>query len=184
MASESLSRGTLKLRFEAARLAETLAERRVRIVFAESCTGGLIAATLAEVPGISAWLCGSAVVYQIETKAEWLGVSREYLKRPGPVSRVVAEAMAVGALERTPQAELAASVTGHLGPQAPPRQDGLFFAAVAHRDEMGRTCCLRVVRHVLREDVPAGRDSLRVRRQRAAAAFVLRLARTTILGRR
>ena len=44
-----------------------------RIVFAESCTGGLVAATLA-IPGISDSLCGSAVVYRLDTKTRWLGI--------------------------------------------------------------------------------------------------------------
>jgi nicotinamide mononucleotide (NMN) deamidase PncC len=52
---------------------------------------------------------------------------------PGPVSREVAEQMAVRVLAKTPEADLAAAVTGHLGPNAPARLDGLVFAAVAWR---------------------------------------------------
>jgi len=165
----------IELRRQAAQFAVLLRQRDLRIVFAESCTAGLIAATLAETPGISEWLCGSSVVYQIETKAEWLGISRESLKRPGPVSLVVAEAMAVGVLERTPHADVSASITGHLGPDAPVRQDGLIYAAIAMRDA-GGIRCLTVRRHILGDDVPTRGGTLRARRQRCAAAFVLALA--------
>ena len=67
-------------------------------MLAESCTGGLAAATLARIPRVSEALCGSAVVYQVETKAQWLQVSRDLLDHPGPVSREVASAMATEVL--------------------------------------------------------------------------------------
>jgi nicotinamide-nucleotide amidase len=102
-------------------------------VFAESCTAGLIAASLGRLPGISEWMAGSAVVYQLETKAEWLGVDRETLRDPGPVSRVVSEQMARGVLAKTPQATLSASVTGQLGPNAPANQDGVAWSSVGIR---------------------------------------------------
>lgn len=101
-----------------------------RLVLAESCTGGLVAATLARVPGISEYLCGSAVVYRLDTKAKWLGVSESMLIDPGPVSEVVARAMVRGVLAKTPEATLAASITGHLGPNAPVDQDGLVFVGI------------------------------------------------------
>jgi nicotinamide-nucleotide amidase len=104
-----------------------------RIVFAESCTGGLVSASLARVSGISEFLCGSAVVYRLDTKARWLGISEALLRDTGPVSEVVARAMALGVLACTPEADLAASVTGHLGPNAPDDQDGLVFIGIAHR---------------------------------------------------
>ena len=97
---------------EALRLVERLAENNVRVVFAESCTGGLVAATLAEVPGVSEFLCGSAVTYREDTKCEWLGVSADDIARHSAVSESVAGQMAIGVLERTPEADLAASITG------------------------------------------------------------------------
>ncbi len=75
----------------AGQLAKTLKQQGVKVVFAESCTGGLIAASLAQLPGISDWLCGSAVTYRNETKRQWLGVSGENLIRRGAVSATVAE---------------------------------------------------------------------------------------------
>lgn len=114
-------------------LRDLLRKHSQRIVFAESCTAGLIAASLGQIPGISEWLAGSAVVYQIETKAEWLGVDRQILVDPGPVSRIVSEQMARGVLMKTPHATLAASITGHLGPDAPEHQDGVAWSSIAIR---------------------------------------------------
>jgi nicotinamide-nucleotide amidase len=114
-------------------LATGLREKGLKIVFAESCTAGLASATLARIPGISEHHCGSAVVYRLDTKHEWLGVSNELLENPGPVSSEVAKAMAYGVLKKTPEADIAAAITGHLGPNAPTDQDGLVWMAVARR---------------------------------------------------
>lgn len=170
----------------ARRLAELLEARQLKIVFAESCTGGLVSASLTRIPGISEWLCGSAVVYQVETKAGWLGIPRAVLSDPGPVSRRVASQMAENVLAKTPQADVAVSVTGHLGPDAPQRQDGLLYVAVAVRRRTSRTIQrsdspkLLVKRHRL-AGKPGGsrlsaRRTLRGQRQRAAAQFVLQTA--------
>jgi len=115
-------------------LQSLLSHKKHRIVFAESCTAGLIAASLGRIPGISDWLAGSAVVYQIETKAEWLGVDCNTLIATGPVSQVVSEQMAGGVLKITPHATIAASVTGHLGPDAPVDQDGIAWSSIAVRE--------------------------------------------------
>lgn len=114
-------------------VAQALAQQNKRIVFAESCTAGLIAATLGRVPGVSENLCGSAVVYRLDTKAKWLDVPEPMLINPGAVSELVALAMAHGALTHTPEADLAAAVTGHLGPNAPESQDGLVFMSLVDR---------------------------------------------------
>ena len=117
----------------ARRLAARLAETKKRIVLAESCTAGLAAATLARVPGISNWLCGSAVTYRESTKVQWLGVLPSDLRHETAVSEVVARQMATGALHRTPEADVAVSITGHLGPNAPAESDGLVFIGCAVR---------------------------------------------------
>lgn len=114
-------------------IAERLLQRQESLVLAESCTAGLISATLSRIPGVSRVLAGSAVVYQLETKTAWLDVPPEILENPGAVSRETAEAMVLGALAHTPHASIAASVTGHLGPGAPPDLDGTAWCAVCRR---------------------------------------------------
>ncbi|HQX50957.1 MAG TPA: CinA family protein [Planctomycetaceae bacterium] len=103
------------------------------VVFAESCTAGLIAATLARVPGMSRRLAGSFVVYQVDSKVAWLEIDPELIQRHDVVSREVAEAMAAKALEHTPHATIALGITGHLGPDAPPALDGTAWMAIAKR---------------------------------------------------
>ena len=136
------------------------------VVFAESCTAGLVSATLARVPGISEFHCGSAVVYQLATKTGWLGIGDDLLQKEGAVSDKVASEMAQRVLERTPAATLAASVTGHLGPGAPSSQDGLIYIGIAVRTRSG--CDVKVVRDVLPAEMTCpivGVDSLREWRQ-------------------
>jgi len=100
-------------------LAQTLLDearrRRLRLVTAESCTGGLIAATLTEVSGSADCVDSGFVVYSNRAKEDVLGVSGDLLMDHGAVSREAAIAMADGALGRT-HAHLAVSVTGIAGP--------------------------------------------------------------------
>ena len=147
-----------------------------RIVLAESCTGGLVSALLTRIPGVSEFHCGSAVVYQIATKAEWLRVPKPLLQNPGPVSREVASKMVEGVLATTPHANIAAAVTGHLGPGAPHGQDGLVFISFARRLRARRSFKVTVTRHELAKeagDAIKNPERKRLRRQRSAAAHVL-----------
>ena len=158
----------------ARQLAQVLFQKELRVVFAESCTGGLVSNALTRIAGISEWHCGSAVVYRIETKALWLGIGRDVLDDPGPVSRIVAGLMAENVLAKTPEADVAASVTGHLGPNAPADQDGLIFVGVSRRLDTDKPPKTIVKRHVLEPGRPGlSGVGLRNRRQLAAARFVL-----------
>ena len=146
-----------------------------RIVLAESCTAGLVAASLARLPGISEFLTGSAVVYQLETKHEWLQVDRQSLDDPGPVSRMVSEQMATGVLRTTPHATLGLSVTGHLGPGAPSEQDGTAWTTLAVRS----TSEIRIMYSQLLQldTVTASENEVELRRQRQFAAAQLVMER-------
>ncbi len=136
------------------RLAARLLKRSgLKVVFAESCTAGLVSAALAGVAGVSEYHCGSAVTYRDRTKQGWLGIPAATLDRHGAVSAVVARRMAEGVLRRTPEADIAVAVTGHLGPDAPPRLDGLVFVALARRPSRGRKkMIVTVQRHRLKSD--------------------------------
>lgn len=162
----------------ARQLSEVISEKKLKIVFAESCTGGLVSNALTRIAGGSEWNCGSAVVYRVETKAEWLGIDREILEDPGPVSRIVATLMAENVLAKTPEADIAASITGHLGPNAPVKQDGLIFVGISRRNPEGGLPKTIVKRHVLEaaSDTFSG-IKLRNRRQVSAAAFVIESVR-------
>ena len=90
-------------------------ERKLKIATAESCTGGLIAAALTEVPGSSLVVDRGFVTYSNGAKIELLGVSAELIGRAGAVSAEVARAMVEGAIARS-DADLAVAVTGIAGP--------------------------------------------------------------------
>lgn len=114
-------------------LANMLVAKRLKIVFAESCTAGLASATLAHVPGISDHLCGSAVTYRQSTKQQWLGIDPDVIEENSAESGIVTELMATHVLSKTPEADYSAAVTGHLGPHAPRDKDGVVFVAIAKR---------------------------------------------------
>ena len=122
----------------ARRVARLLKATGLKIVFAESCTGGLVSGALTKIPGISDYHCGGMVVYRNETKTAYLNIPPKLLKDPGPVSPEVAQLMARRVLEKTPEADVAVSVTGHLGPNAPPKLDGHVYTAIAWRNQSDR----------------------------------------------
>jgi nicotinamide-nucleotide amidase len=159
---------------EAEQVARLLKKKKTKIVFAESCTGGLVSAALASVPGISEFLCGSAVVYRLDTKARWLGIKKNVLKNPGPVSHEVAEQMAEGILKRTPEARFAFSVTGYLGPNAPKGQAGRLFIGCAHRKNV---CSTEFWVH---PEATRSNEKLRRKRQMSASLAVLFMVRSLL----
>ena len=96
-------------------LADALRARGWRMATAESCTGGLIAAACTAVAGSSDWFERGFVTYSNEAKQALLGVPEALLAGHGAVSREVALAMALGALQHAP-VQLAVAVTGIAGP--------------------------------------------------------------------
>ena len=103
-----------------ASLVQALKKAGQTIATCESLTAGLLAATIAEVPGASAVLRGGLITYATELKHELAGVPAEVLEAVGPVSPECAEAMALGA-RRACAADWAVSLTGVAGPDP---QDG------------------------------------------------------------
>ena len=95
---------------------EALKARGVTFAAAESCTGGLIAKRITDVPGASLVFMGGVVSYTDTVKHRVLGVPAEMLEEYGAVSAPVARAMAEGA-RRATTADLAVSVTGVAGPE-------------------------------------------------------------------
>lgn len=162
----------LKLRLQ-------LERTRHRLVLAESCTAGLVAAEIGKIPGVSEFFCGSMVVYQTLTKAAWLGLDENTLFDPliGPVSAQVTEQLVKTLLEKTPEATVAAAITGHLGPNAPAAMDGFVYCGFGRRAPETGLAPTVIHHHVLKSACPAHRDDLlsRSRRQREAAELLLHL---------
>jgi len=157
---------------EAKRLATALQAKKLKIVFAESCTAGLAAATLARIPGISDRLCGSAVVYRDDTKSKWLGIPAAKIRKYGAASPEIAKAMSLAVLTMTPEANLAVSITGHLGPSPEnPSQEGIVMIGLAIRNPR-RIQVLTI--HLLKKQRSSPR--VRLQRQILAASTALRAA--------
>lgn len=89
--------------------------KNVMIVTAESCTGGLIASLITEIPGASQVFERGFISYSYESKTEILGVSVDIIKKHGSVSVAVCRQMAIGALENS-NGDIAIAVTGIAGP--------------------------------------------------------------------
>ena len=90
-------------------------ERGLKLVLAESCTGGLVGSRITDVPGSSEYFLGGVVAYAYEAKADLLGVSWDTLNTKGAVSRETVLEMARGVRQRM-KADIAVSVSGIAGP--------------------------------------------------------------------
>ena len=101
---------------DARSLVADMTVRRQTVATAESLTAGLVAATLAGVPGASVVLRGGLITYTVETKIELAGVAPELLDDVGPVAEPTARAMAVGAQQRC-GATWGVGLTGVAGPE-------------------------------------------------------------------
>jgi nicotinamide-nucleotide amidase len=116
-----------------------------RIVTAESCTAGLLAARLTERPGSSTYVMGGVVAYANEAKTELLGVDAALINDHGAVSEPVAEAMAAGALRRF-AADTVVAITGVAGPggATPDKPVGTVCFTVSLSDGRQLTRTLRL----------------------------------------
>ena len=123
-----------ELASEAAELLAACRARGLKLASAESCTGGLIAAILTEVPGSSDVFERGFVTYSNRAKTDMLGVPADVIALHGAVSREVALAMAAGAIGRS-EAAIAVAVTGVAGPGGGTAEKpvGLVHLAAARR---------------------------------------------------
>jgi len=140
----------------------------LHIVTAESCTGGLIAASLTEIPGSSDVVECGFIVYSDHAKATLLGVPKNLLERVGAVSVEVVCAMAKGALENS-RAQLSIAVTGIAGPSGETalKPVGLVHIAAARKG--------REVQHRVCEFGDIGRSEVRLLTVDAALKLLLRV---------
>ncbi|MEM6972072.1 MAG: CinA family protein [Pseudomonadota bacterium] len=134
-------------------LLEICRKYQIKLTTAESCTGGLIAACLTDIPGSSAMLDRGFVTYSNEAKTELLGVPAALIAQHGAVSEPVARAMVKGALTRS-RADIAVSVTGVAGPGgSDAKPEGLVHFAWANAEGD--------IRHERISFGPIGRDKVR-----------------------
>jgi nicotinamide-nucleotide amidase len=148
-------------------VARRLTEHGWTIATAESCTAGLLAARLTDLPGSSDYVAGGLVVYSNEAKTALAGVDPALIAAHGAVSPQVAEALAEGAIARV-GADVGVGITGIAGPGGgtPEKPVGLVCFCVAHRD--GR-------RLALEQHLPGGRADVRDRATTVALHLVRRL---------
>jgi nicotinamide-nucleotide amidase len=123
-------------------LAHGLTARHWRLVTAESCTGGLVAAACTSIAGSSDWFERGYVTYSNEAKSESLGVPAELIKRHGAVSREVAMAMVMGAMQRS-GAQVGVATTGIAGPSggSPRKPVGTVWFAWARGQDFVEAEC-------------------------------------------
>jgi nicotinamide-nucleotide amidase len=118
----------------ARRVVEENARLGRKIATAESCTGGLVAAALTEIPGSSAVLDRGFVTYSNESKHQMLGVAEDIIETLGAVSVATAWAMAQGAIKHS-KADVAVAISGVAGPDggSPQKPVGTVVFAKAER---------------------------------------------------
>ena len=154
------------------RVGETLRAGGWRLATAESCTGGLVAHLITEIPGSSDYFVGALVTYSNELKEALADVPADVLEAHGAVSAQVARAMAEGARRRL-AVDVAVAVTGVAGPDggSAAKPVGLTYVAVADPDGID-------VRRYLWDG-----DRTANKRHSAAAALELVLERATATAR-
>ncbi len=146
-------------------VARILVDRGETVSVAESCTGGIVAQRLTDIPGSSAYFVGGVAAYANEMKTGMLGVPADLIERFGAVSREVAEAMAQGMRERA-DTTYAVSITGIAGPAGGTEDKpvGTVYVGFASGD------CIRSL-HLL---LPGDRYLVRWRASQAALDYLRR----------
>ena len=139
--------------------------RGVMVATAESCTGGMVAAALTDLPGSSAMFERGFVTYTNAAKIAMLGVSDTTLRAHGAVSEAVAREMAEGAIARS-EAQLAVSITGIAGPGGSEHKpEGRVCFGLARKGRATRTQTV--------EFGAPGRDTVRARSRDHALGLIL-----------
>jgi nicotinamide-nucleotide amidase len=139
-----------------------------RLAVAESCSGGLLAGRITDLPGVSAYFSGGVVAYSNEAKAELLGVDPALIDGQGAVSPEVAEAMSRGVLQRF-DADVAISITGIAGPDGGTEQKPVGYVCFDARLDDGTSIARDPV-------IPGGREDIRER----SALVAMHLLRTLL----
>jgi competence/damage-inducible protein CinA-like protein len=151
-----------------AQLARLLEGRRLAV--AESCSGGLLAARMTDLPGASAYFAGGVVAYSDAAKVDLLGVDPELIERHGAVSEQVAEAMSRGSLGRF-DADVAVAITGIAGPDGGSERKPVGYVCLDARLADGSALARDPV-------IPGGRADVRER----SALVAMHMLRILLAG--
>mgnify|MGYP001951217722 CR=1 FL=1 len=153
----------------AAQVLQTLIAKGLTVTTVESCTGGMVAAALTDIPGSSAAVDRGYVTYSNQAKADMVGVPMVLIESHGAVSPEVALAMANGALAQC-AADIAIAITGIAGPGGSDyKPEGLVCFCAASR--IGPPIS------VVKEFGPLGRSNVRAESVKQALSMVLELSR-------
>ena len=158
---------TVSVPSTAAQVIAQLTEAKKTLVTAESCTGGLIGATLTDVPGSSAAFYGGFITYANSAKSRMIHVQARLIRDYGAVSNQVARAMADGA-RNTAHVDLAVAVTGIAGPDGGSDKKPVGLVYVAVSSELATV----VIEHRFGD---IGRDAIRQASVQAALDLVLQV---------
>ena len=161
----------------AAELARLGAEGRFQLVAAESCTGGLIGASLTANSGASQWFCGSSVVYQEPTKFGWLNIPEKLVEQYSAESLEVTAAMSRAILAVTAAANLSVATTGHLesDPQRTRPEPHVFVSISKRADGATNATAGDGIESSEPIAIPLTGASRRIRQQEAAALAMQQL---------
>jgi len=125
-----------KIAVLASEMAALLADKKITVAVAESCTGGALCQALTDIPGSSNWFDRGFITYSNQAKVDMLGVSPALLEQYGAVSFETARAMVEGVHGRS-QAELAIAITGIAGPGGGTAEKpvGTVFFGIGHKGQ-------------------------------------------------
>lgn len=155
----------------AADVIQAYAQANRQIITIESCTGGLIGATLTDISGSSAVVEGGFITYANEAKEKYVGVDADLLAKHGAVSEPVARAMAEGGLKAAFQASASVAVTGIAGPNGGTATKPVGLVYIASAFEGKET--------IVEQHIFAG-DRQAVRQQTVEAALKLLRAQLAV----
>ena len=149
---------------------EQLLKKGLKLVTAESCTGGMVSTVLTDIPGSSAIFERGFVTYSNQSKHDLLRVSLQTLDQHGAVSEQTAGEMATGALDNS-AADIAVSITGIAGPDGGTKDKPLGLVYIGFASKTGK--------NEVREYTFEGtRDNIRISSTKAALNLILEKIRT------
>lgn len=174
----------LELNQTASEVFHLLKKQKLKIVFAESCTGGMVSSTLTQFPGVSNYHCGSQVVYRLDSKKRWLKIPKSTLvSRTGKdqtVSKKTTIEMARRILKKTPEANLSAAITGYLySHQKAGAPSERIYIAVAFRNSKRKQSTLFFTEEALRTNA-VRRKQQRIYQQLHASLSVFLMVRSLL----